>query len=216
MDATNISLLEHHQGGVRPAWDRLFDLYSLVSNALQGPVLAAPLRRGIDPGSAPGRPPGAEDLRPPGAPGVSVAGCTTITANRARAYWKAGKHRPSALGGFEFQLAVEQLEDPHGEGSRRWDREQRRARPPPPPRADRGRVRARKPYPGFPPPGVRRPGHKAVAAELTYQHDVYDLVAKSRVLARLAGAEGRGLAGRSHPELKDFPSPGTSLSLLRP
>jgi RNA polymerase sigma-70 factor (ECF subfamily) len=124
MDLTSMSLLERARGGVDRAWDRLVALYQpLIYNSLRGHAL---------PHHA------AEELTQevllvvhkelggfahPGAPGAFRGWLRVITANRARAYWKAGKHRPAAAGGSDFQAVVEQLEDPHSELSRRWERE---------------------------------------------------------------------------------------------
>jgi DNA-directed RNA polymerase specialized sigma24 family protein len=57
-----------------------------------------------------------------GGPGPS-GWLRVITANRARAHWKAGKLRPVATGGSDFQSAVGQLEDAQSELSQLWDRE---------------------------------------------------------------------------------------------
>jgi RNA polymerase sigma-70 factor (ECF subfamily) len=124
MDATSLSLLERARGRVNQAWDRLVALYqpliynSLRSHGLQHhaaeemtqEVLLVVLRE-------------LEDFAHPGAPGAFRGWLRVITANRARAYWKAGKHRPPPAGGPDFQAIVEQLEDPNSELSHRWERE---------------------------------------------------------------------------------------------
>jgi RNA polymerase sigma-70 factor (ECF subfamily) len=119
-----MSLLERARGGVNQAWDRLFDLYQ--------PLIFNWLRRQCLPHHA------AEDLTHevllvvyrelggfahPGVPGAFRGWLRGITANRARAYWKAGKYHPPAAGGSDFQAVIEQLEDPHSELSQRWARE---------------------------------------------------------------------------------------------
>src|SRR5262245_8571910 len=124
MDITSMSLLERARTGVDLAWDRLVALYQ--------PLIISWLRRQGLPHHA------AEDLTHevllvvlrelgafahPGAPGAFRGWLRGITANRARAYWKAGKHQPAAAGGSEFLAVVEQLEDPHSELSRAWERE---------------------------------------------------------------------------------------------
>jgi RNA polymerase sigma-70 factor (ECF subfamily) len=124
MDATSVSLLERARGGVDRAWDRLVDLYQ--------PLVYSTLRAQGLPHHA------AEDVTQdvllvvlrelkafahPGAAGAFRGWLRAITANRARAYWKAGKHRPATPGGPDFQAAVEQLADSDSELSRRWDRE---------------------------------------------------------------------------------------------
>ena len=124
MDATSLSLLERAKGQLDHAWDRLVALYQ--------PLIYNWLRRQGLPHHA------AEELTQdvllvvfkelggfahPGAPGAFRGWLRAITANRARAYWKAGKHQPAAAGGSDFHAAVEQLEDPHSELSRRWEHE---------------------------------------------------------------------------------------------
>lgn len=47
----------------------------------------------------------------------------TITINRAREFWRAGKCRPSASGGSAFFEMVEQLADPRSELSQKWDQD---------------------------------------------------------------------------------------------
>jgi RNA polymerase sigma-70 factor (ECF subfamily) len=124
MDATNSSLLERAREGGNPAWDRLVALYQpLIYNALRRQSLlhhaAEELTQEVllvvhkELGS----------FAHPGVPGAFRGWLRVITANRARAYWKAGKHRPSAAGGSDFQAVIDQLEDPHSELSQRWERE---------------------------------------------------------------------------------------------
>jgi RNA polymerase sigma-70 factor (ECF subfamily) len=123
MDVTSMSLLERARTGVDPAWERLVALYQ--------PLIFNWLRRQGLPHHA------AEELTQevllvvlrelggfahPGAAGAFRGWLRTITANRARAYWKAGKYQQAA-GGSDFQAVLEQLEDPHSELSKRWERE---------------------------------------------------------------------------------------------
>jgi RNA polymerase sigma-70 factor (ECF subfamily) len=123
MDVTSMSLLERARTGVDPAWDRLVTLYQpLIFNWL--------CRQGLPHHAA-------EELTQevllvvvrelggfahPGAPGAFRGWLRAITANRARAYWKAGKYQQAA-GGSDFQAVLEQFEDPHSELSRAWERE---------------------------------------------------------------------------------------------
>jgi RNA polymerase sigma-70 factor, ECF subfamily len=124
MDATDLSLLERARDGLDHAWDRLVALYQ--------PLTYNWLRRQGLPHHA------AEELTQevlvvvlkelpsfthPGAAGAFRGWLRRITANRARAYWKAGRHRAAAAGGSDFHAAVEQLEDPHSKLSQLWDRE---------------------------------------------------------------------------------------------
>jgi RNA polymerase sigma-70 factor (ECF subfamily) len=124
MDSTSLSLLERAKGGLGHAWDRLVALYQpLVYNWLR--------RQGLPHHAA-------EELTQevllvltrelasfahPGTPGAFRGWLRRITANRGRAYWKAGRHQPAAAGGSDFHAAVEQLEDPNSELSQLWDRE---------------------------------------------------------------------------------------------
>jgi RNA polymerase sigma-70 factor, ECF subfamily len=45
----------------------------------------------------------------------------TITVNRLRNYWRDRKTRPAAVGGSEFEAALDQLGDAASEFSRQWD-----------------------------------------------------------------------------------------------
>jgi RNA polymerase sigma factor (sigma-70 family) len=124
MDVTSLSLLERAKGRLDHAWDRLVALYQ--------PLIYNWLRRQGLPHHA------AEELTQevllvvfkelegfahPGAPGAFRGWLRTITANRARAYWKAGKFQPAAAGGSDFRATVEQLEDPASALSQLWARE---------------------------------------------------------------------------------------------
>src|SRR5262249_3322928 len=124
MDATSLSLLERAKGRLDHAWDRL--------GALDQPLISnRPRRQGLPHHAA-------EELTQevllvvfkelegfahPGAPGAFRGWLRTITANRARAYWKAGKFQPAAAGGSDFRATVEQLEDPASALSQLWARE---------------------------------------------------------------------------------------------
>src|SRR5262245_60022110 len=123
MDLTSLSLLQRAKGGSDPDWDRLVALFQpLIHNWLRRhglphhaaeeltqEVLLVVLRE-------------LGDFAHPGRPGAFRGWLRSITANRARAYWKADKFRP-ITGGADFHAAIEQLEDPHSELSRLWDRE---------------------------------------------------------------------------------------------
>jgi RNA polymerase sigma-70 factor (ECF subfamily) len=56
-------------------------------------------------------------------PGAFRAWLRTITVNRLRNFWRARQGRPAATGDSDFVQRLEQLEDPHSELSRLWDRE---------------------------------------------------------------------------------------------
>lgn len=58
-----------------------------------------------------------------GRAGAFRAWLRTITANCLRELWKRRRIRPAAAGGSDFQQRVQELEDPHSELSRLWDRE---------------------------------------------------------------------------------------------
>jgi RNA polymerase sigma-70 factor (ECF subfamily) len=47
----------------------------------------------------------------------------TITANCLREFWRGKKYRPSATGDSDFQMLLQQLEDPASDLSLAWDRE---------------------------------------------------------------------------------------------
>lgn len=124
MDLTSVSLLERAKAGSNPDWDRLVSVYQ--------PLIFNWLRRQSMPHHA------SEELAQevllvvlkelggfahPGRPGAFRGWLRVITANRARAYWKAGKFRPTAAGGSDFHILLEQLEDSESELSKAWDRE---------------------------------------------------------------------------------------------
>src|SRR5262245_37718619 len=124
MDLTSQSLLERARTGSDPDWDRLVAVYQ--------PLIFTWLRRQGLPHHA------AEELTQevllvvyrrlgsfehPGRPGAFRGWLRVITANCGRAYWRAGKVRPAAAGGSDFQIVLDQLEDPGSELSRQWDRE---------------------------------------------------------------------------------------------
>src|SRR5262249_35643733 len=124
MDPTSLSLLERARGRFAHAWDRLVALYQPLiyhwlrhqglthhtAEELTQDVLLVVLQE-------------LDRFAHPGAPGAFRGWLRTITAHRARAYWKAGKYRPAAAGGSDFHAAVEQLEDPHSALSQLWERE---------------------------------------------------------------------------------------------
>jgi RNA polymerase sigma-70 factor (ECF subfamily) len=122
MDGTQMSLLARARQGEELAWRRVVDLYRpLIRGWL--------LRQGV-------RPQEAEDLTQDvlarlvqeldrfahsGRPGAFRSWLRTVTVNRAREFWRAGKARARAAGGA--QDWVEQLEDPGSALSGRWDEE---------------------------------------------------------------------------------------------
>jgi RNA polymerase sigma-70 factor (ECF subfamily) len=59
----------------------------------------------------------------PGRTGAFRAWLRQITVNRARAFWKARRRRPHAGLGGDADPLFAQLEDPHSDLSREWDRE---------------------------------------------------------------------------------------------
>jgi len=124
MDLTSLSLLERAKTGSDPDWNRLVAVYQpLIFNWLR--------RQGLTHHTA-------EELTQdvlmvvlrelstfahPGRPGAFRGWLRVITANRGRAHWRDGKIRPTVAGGSDFHDLLDQLEDPHSEMSRQWDRE---------------------------------------------------------------------------------------------
>jgi RNA polymerase sigma-70 factor (ECF subfamily) len=47
----------------------------------------------------------------------------TITVNRLRLFWRARQSRPLATGDSDLARKLDELEDPHSDLSRQWDRE---------------------------------------------------------------------------------------------
>jgi RNA polymerase sigma-70 factor (ECF subfamily) len=120
---TSLSLLVRAGAGEEQAWQRFVELYQpmirgwLVRFAvfpqevedLTQDVLAVMVR----------------DLKrftPQGGAGSFRGWLRTITANRAREFWRSGRCRARAAGGSILDMA-EQLEDPGSELSARWDAE---------------------------------------------------------------------------------------------
>jgi RNA polymerase sigma-70 factor, ECF subfamily len=62
----------------------------------------------------------------PGHPGAFRGWLRGILVNRLRAFWRAGRGRPSVPGGSDFFRISEQLEDPVSELRRQWDEEYER------------------------------------------------------------------------------------------
>jgi RNA polymerase sigma-70 factor (ECF subfamily) len=58
-----------------------------------------------------------------GCPGSFRSWLRTITVNRAREYWRAGRCRADALGGTSFQDFHNHLDDPDSDLSKQWDAE---------------------------------------------------------------------------------------------
>src|SRR5687768_6429125 len=58
-----------------------------------------------------------------GRPGAFRAWLRGILVNRVRYFWRSRKQRPLAGGESELERALAQLEDPHSELSRQWDRQ---------------------------------------------------------------------------------------------
>jgi RNA polymerase sigma-70 factor (ECF subfamily) len=124
MPETSISLLDRLRDSPDAAsWQRLVDLYT--------PLIQTWLRRqGLQPADADDL---AQDVlavvvRELSAfehrrPGAFRSWLRTITANRLRNFWRARQARPAATGDSDFVRILEQLEDPHSELSRVWDRE---------------------------------------------------------------------------------------------
>jgi RNA polymerase sigma-70 factor (ECF subfamily) len=124
MDLTNLSLLARARTGSGNDWDRLVTIYQ--------PLIFAWLHRQGLPHHA------VEELTQdvlltvfrelgsfdhPGRPGAFRAWLRVITVNRSRAYWRAETHRPAAVGGSDFHLILEQLENPESDLSRQWNQE---------------------------------------------------------------------------------------------
>jgi len=51
----------------------------------------------------------------------------TIVVNRAREFWRAGKCRPQAKGGSDFQFGLEQIEDSASQLTALWEKEHNKA-----------------------------------------------------------------------------------------
>lgn len=122
MNNTQLSLLLRVQSGDTDAWQRFDSLYRPFIRAwltrlhvhpqdaddLTQDVLLAIVR-------------GIEQFRHPGRPGSFRGWLRAITANCARAFWRASPGR-AAPGGEAFLRAVEGLEDPASSVSSVWDR----------------------------------------------------------------------------------------------
>lgn len=124
MNETHKSLLLRARTGDESAWRRLVNLYQ--------PLIHGWLLRQSIPGQE------ADDLTQDvlailvkelgrfehtGRPGAFRSWLRTITANRARLFWRAGKCRVRVPGGSEFLQVIEQLEDPESALSGQWEAE---------------------------------------------------------------------------------------------
>jgi RNA polymerase sigma-70 factor, ECF subfamily len=125
MNPTSLSLLQRTRAvSDVGAWKRLVELYQ--------PLIHGWLRRSRVP------PQDADDLTQEvlallvqeiphfvhnGQTGAFRHWLKTITVNRMRAFWRAGRCRPLATGDSDFLHSLEEIEDAGGEVSRLWDRE---------------------------------------------------------------------------------------------
>jgi RNA polymerase sigma factor (sigma-70 family) len=123
MTNTSLSLLGRIQdAGDTESWKRLVDVYQPLlrgwlhgyqapdqdSDDLVQDVLAVLVKD-------------LAKFRHPGHPGAFRGWLRGILVNRLRAFWRAGRGRPSAPGGSDFFRVAEQLEDPAGDLRRLWD-----------------------------------------------------------------------------------------------
>jgi RNA polymerase sigma-70 factor (ECF subfamily) len=125
MTSTSLSLLQRTRAlSDAGAWKRLVDLYQ--------PLIHGWLRRSQVP------PQDADDLTQEvlallvqevphfvhnGQTGAFRHWLKTITVNRMRAFWRAGRCRSLATGDSDFLHTLDEIEDADGEMSRLWDRE---------------------------------------------------------------------------------------------
>jgi RNA polymerase sigma-70 factor (ECF subfamily) len=122
MENTSRSLLLRAVDGDESSWQRFVDLYQPMIRTWLGRYAVQPQE--------------ADDLTQDvlavvirelkrfshsGRPGAFRSWLRTITANRAREFWRAGKCRAQAPGGSEFLVMVEQLEDPDSALSGEWN-----------------------------------------------------------------------------------------------
>jgi RNA polymerase sigma-70 factor (ECF subfamily) len=106
------------------AWSRLVDLYSPLIRGwltrrgtaagdvedVSQEVLAVVVRR-------------FPEFRRQPQTGAFRAWLRTITVNCLRDHWRRNNKQPTAVGGTDFGVIVQQLEDPHSDLSGLWDRE---------------------------------------------------------------------------------------------
>lgn len=124
MNDTGKSLLLRARSGDEVAWKRLVDVYQPMIHGWL-------LRQNIHPQEA-------DDLTQDvlailvkelgnfthsGRPGAFRNWLRTITVNRARGFWRAGKCRVQVPGGSEFLYVIEQLADPDSALSGKWNAE---------------------------------------------------------------------------------------------
>jgi RNA polymerase sigma factor (sigma-70 family) len=121
-EETSKSLLYRASEGEPEAWQRLVDLYQPMiqgwlnrfcvqrqeADDLTQDVLAILIRR-------------FKDFSHAGHRGAFRGWLRTVTANRAREFWRAGKLRARVAGGDEFLEMIAQIEDPNSALSREWD-----------------------------------------------------------------------------------------------
>jgi RNA polymerase sigma-70 factor (ECF subfamily) len=125
MNTTSISLLERVRSAPgKAAWDRLIDLYRPLiygwlhqhkvqpfdADDLAQEVLALLVQE-------------LPRFQHNGQKGSFRSWLRTITANRMRSFWRAGRCRPVVPGDSTFVAMLDQIEDPHSELSRLWDRQ---------------------------------------------------------------------------------------------
>jgi RNA polymerase sigma-70 factor (ECF subfamily) len=125
MDNTQMSLLLRAQDGEEGAWRRVVDLYQPLIRSwlihqggvrdqeaedLTQDVLAAIVKN-------------LKRFEHNGRPGAFRSWLRTITVNRAREFWRAGKCRDQGTGGDAFLDWVNQLEEPDSPLTRLWDEE---------------------------------------------------------------------------------------------
>lgn len=125
MDLTSRSLLQRVQSGSEEeSWDRLasiytpllqrwlqqYDLQASDSDDLVQEVLSVVARD-------------VKAFQHNGRRGAFRSWLKTILINRLRYFWRSRNYRPVAGGGTDYQLQLQQFEDPASEISAAWDRE---------------------------------------------------------------------------------------------
>jgi RNA polymerase sigma-70 factor (ECF subfamily) len=124
MQSTRISLLSAASSGTEQAWNQLVELYRPLvfgwllrhdvshhdAEDLSQDVMAVVVRE-------------LPNFEHCGSTGAFRNWLRTITANRAKGFWRAGKIRPAASGRSSFLLMIEQLEDENSLSSQLWNRE---------------------------------------------------------------------------------------------
>jgi RNA polymerase sigma-70 factor (ECF subfamily) len=124
MESTSRSLLVRARQGQEPAWRRIVSLYRPLihgyltyqgvpfqeADDLTQEVLAVVVRE-------------LPHFEHAGRTGAFRTWLRHITVNRARAFFRAGRERPGAVGGSDFLDQVQQLEDDQSALTRRWNEE---------------------------------------------------------------------------------------------